>query len=148
MIPKTIVIHHSDSIGSTSITDIDKWHRLRGFPKSSLDFYVGYHYVILSNGTYVQTRKDNEIGYHCIPNDGKIGICLVGDFTLHEPGMVQLYTLQNLLLKLKYEFKIPFVFGHRDFNVTECPGNNLYLSVMIDKLNWAQKFLKFLRSKL
>ena len=149
MIPNTIVIHHSASRNDTPISEIDHWHKQRNFTKSSLGFYVGYHYVILYNGKLIQTRRDNETGCHTIPNDGKIGICVVGNFMLEEPSSAQLYTLGVLCNKLKKDYNIEEVKGHRDFSNTECPGNNLYLFVLQDKINLLKKLyiklLNFLR---
>jgi len=144
MIPNCIVLHHSASKASTPISEIDRWHKQRNFTKSSLGFFVGYHYVILENGKLIQTRRDNELGCHTIPNDGKIGICCVGNFMVETPTDAQLYTLGVLCNRLKKDYNIKEVKGHRDFSNTECPGNNLYLFVLQDKINW----LKFLIQKL
>lgn len=144
MIPDTIVVHHSASNANTPISEIDRWHKQRGFTKSSLGFFVGYHYVILSSGQLIQTRRDNEIGCHTIPNDGKIGVCCVGNFMLEKPTDAQLTTLKNLCEKLKKDYNINEVKGHRDFSNTECPGDNLYLYVLQDKINWLRKLINLL----
>jgi N-acetyl-anhydromuramyl-L-alanine amidase AmpD len=142
MIPTEIVIHHSASNANTPISEIDRWHKQRGFTKSSLNFYVGYHYVILSNGQLIQTRRDNELGCHTIPNDGKIGVCCVGNFSLEKPTDAQLDTLGVLCNKLKKDYNINEVKGHRDFSRTECPGDNLYLYVLQDKVSWLKKVIQ------
>ncbi len=144
MIPNTIVIHHSASRADTPISEIDRWHKQRNFTKSSLGFYVGYHYVILSDGKLIQTRRDNELGCHTIPNDGKIGICCVGNFMLEKPTDAQLSTLGVLCNRLKKDYNINEVKGHRDFSNTECPGDNLYLFVLQDKINWLRKLINLL----
>lgn len=147
MIPNEIVVHHSASNVNTPVAEIDRWHKFRNFSKSSLGFYVGYHYVILGSGQLVQTRRDNEIGCHTIPNDGKIGICLTGNFMTENPTNEQIITLATLIGKLKSDYKIPYVKGHRDFSNTECPGDNLYKSVLIDKISWLKWFLSVLLKK-
>lgn len=147
MIPNQITIHHSDSGINTTVAQINDWHRARDFTKSSLGFYVGYHYVILGDGSLVQTRRENEMGCHSRPNDGKIGICLVGNFEISEPSQTQLNTLTKLVNSIKTQYNISMVLGHRDCNKTECPGDNLYKFVLIDKINWLQKLLNILLTK-
>jgi hypothetical protein len=144
MIPNTIVIHHSASIPATPISEIDRWHKQRGFTKSSLGFFVGYHYVISYTGQLYQTRRDQELGCHTIPNDGKIGICLIGNFMVDTPSTMQLSTLSALCERLKKDYNINEVKGHRDFSNTLCPGDNLYLFVLQDKINWLRRVLNLL----
>lgn len=144
MIPVSIVIHHSASGPKTTVAEINAWHKARDFTLSSLGFYVGYHYVILFDGTFVQTRRDEEIGCHTIPNDGKIGICLTGNFMTDDPTIAQLVTLTDLVRKLKLAYNIPYIQGHRDFSNTQCPGDNLYKIALIDKISWLQKLINLL----
>jgi len=144
MIPNAIIVHHSASNINTPISEIDRWHKQRNFTKSSLGFFVGYHYVILADGKLIQTRRDNELGCHTIPNDGKIGICCVGNFMLENPTASQLQTLRVLCNRLKKDYNINEVKGHRDFSRTECPGDNLYLYVLQDKISWLKKLIETL----
>lgn len=149
MIPNQITIHHSASGFNTTIEQIDQWHKVRGFTKSSLGFYVGYHYVIFSDGTIHQTRRDNEIGCHSIPNDGKIGICLIGNFQITEPKSDQLESLISIINVLKKTYNISNILGHRDCNLTECPGDNLYkYTTKLSTINLLQRLIKhFLNPK-
>ena len=144
MIPKEIVIHHTaSSRDNTTVKNIDDWHKLRWADfRGSLGYWIGYHYVILSNGQLIQTRRDNELGCHTIPNDGKIGVCCVGNFSLEKPTDAQLDTLGVLCNKLKKDYNINEVKGHRDFSRTECPGDNLYLYVLQDKVSWLKKIIQ------
>jgi N-acetyl-anhydromuramyl-L-alanine amidase AmpD len=147
MIPNCIVIHHSASRPGTTVAEIDAWHKVRGFTLSQLGFYVGYHYVILEDGTCIQTRRDNEIGCHTIPNDGKIGICLTGNFMNYPPTQSQLVTLAALSSRIKIDYNIKYIQGHRDFSITECPGDFLYKNVLIDKISWLQKLINLILKK-
>jgi hypothetical protein len=122
MIPKSIVLHHSASRPDTSLASINWWHERRDFTLSSLGFYVGYHYVIFPDGTVEQTRRDNEIGCHSVPNDGKIGICFVGNFDIDQPTQDQIRAGSLLVNKLKSEYNITSVLAHSDCNKTDCPG--------------------------
>ena len=75
--PKTIdsiVIHCSATKEGAdfSAKDIDRWHKERGFDK------IGYHFVVLLDGSYQRGRADDEVGAHCTQqkmNFRSIGIC-------------------------------------------------------------------------
>lgn len=120
-----ILVHCSASGPKTTIADIRKWHKEQGWSD------IGYHFVILSDGTIEYGRKLEVEGAHCKGhNKDSIGICLVGgkDGTgkLHHFSKKQLDMLQVLIDGLKLEKpigigKVP-VFGHREFNnKKECP---------------------------
>ncbi len=137
MIPKQIIIHNTaSSRDKTTLDNVNEWHQLR-WPdfKSSLGFWVGYHYLITEDGAVVQTRRDNESGAHCIPNDGRIGICLTGNFDIEQPTSDQFNSLQNLLDKLTKEYGIALdnVLAHSQINNTACPGKHLYEWVLVYK---------------
>ena len=72
---KQIIIHCSDSDYEwhDNIDTIRRWHIARGFKD------IGYHYVILNDGTVVEGRSLSEPGAHCEgQNADSIGICLTG----------------------------------------------------------------------
>lgn len=144
MIVNTIVLHHSASSKNTTIEQINAWHKARGFALSSLNYYIGYHYVILGNGTVIQTRRDNEMGAHTIPNDGKLGICLTGNFMIEEPSDAQMSSLIPLVNKLKLLYGIKNVKAHREFSRTECCGDNLFKYVLKERISWLQQLLDIL----
>lgn len=146
MIPKIIVLHHSvSSRDKTTVQDINNWHKLRWTDfKSYLGWNVGYHFIITGDGKITQTRLVNELGAHCIPNEGKIGICLTGNFMIEKPSTEQIDSLNLLVNKIKKEYNIEEVFGHRDFNKTECCGDELYKWVLQQKINWLQKLINLL----
>ena len=55
------------------VKDVDRWHRDRGFK------CIGYHYLILLDGTVAPGRPAEEIGAHTTGhNSYSIGICYVG----------------------------------------------------------------------
>lgn len=127
MIVKQIVIHHTaSSRDRTTLQDVNAWHKLRWADfKSSLGYWVGYHYLITGDGKITQTRRDNEMGAHCIPNDGKLGVCLTGNFMLESPSDAQIKSLDELTTKLCKDYRIEYVTAHREVSNTECPGDNL-----------------------
>lgn len=130
MIPTSILLHHSaTNRDNTTLEDINNWHKARGFKSSSLGFYVGYHFVIFADGWTKQTRRENEIGSHTIPNEGKIGICLTGNFEIEMPTSAQLASLQELLERIKKDYQLDdsVIFGHGEKNKTLCCGKNLMI---------------------
>lgn len=59
-----------------STTDIDRWHKARGFKM------IGYHYVIRLDGTIEQGRPLEMTGAHCKGHNAhSIGICYIGGST-------------------------------------------------------------------
>lgn len=126
MTPTRIIWHHSAAENPTpQFMAINDWHKVRDFPKSSLGFYVGYHYVIEKDGTVMKAREDTEIGAHDTgENLNSLGICLVGDFTNIRPTIAQEKAFRKLLLELmlKHNISINSIEPHRRDDTTECPG--------------------------
>ena len=156
MIPKEIIIHHSaSSRDKTTIKDIDSWHKLR-WPnfQGSLGYWVGYHFVITGDGKITQTRRANEIGAHCIPNEGKVGICLTGNFEVETPNPEQMTTLQALIDRFKKEYNLTDknLYYHKEKSTTACPGKNLIiwvenyrkLSFLEEQIRWIKKLIETL----
>lgn len=125
----TIIVHCSDSsFGDAS--DIDKWHKERGWKK------IGYHYVILNgardkgvveptlDGRVEEGRPLNEVGSHVAGhNTTSIGICLISEGK-GLPTPPQFAALALLVADLRRRFSIPIesVFGHNQFSSKACPG--------------------------
>lgn len=129
-----MILHHSASKRDfTTFQDIENWHKSRFNFQSSLGFWSGYHFIIMNDGTTHKTRRENEMGAHCIPNDGKIGICLVGNFEEEMPTPKQLEQLGVLLEYLKREFRLTNkdIYSHNEKSQTLCPG--YHLTVWLDK---------------
>lgn len=118
--PTEIVVHHSASPLKTTVSDIRGWHVERGWPD------IGYHFVITRNSKIHKGRPLQYQGAHCLPNAGRIGICVVGDNTTKRSqwNHAQINTLENLLVALTTVFpSVKRVCGHRDTGAaTECPG--------------------------
>lgn len=127
-----IVIHHSATEIDNAVR-INRAHHERGFTSG-----LGYHFVIDNSSA---GRRDGQleighrwrqqmVGAHCNAggmNHHGIGICLIGDFTDHEPSEAQLATLVGLVNRLRSYYHIPLshVVRHRDVpgKDTACPGN-------------------------
>lgn len=119
----TIVIHCSATREGQDVraSDIDKWHRERGFRE------IGYNYVVGLDGTVEVGRPLTSDGAHCAEKDpsGKsynkhsVGICYVGG--LDASGRAkdtrtgpQKTALANLVYELIKTYPITQVIGHRD----------------------------------
>lgn len=150
MKPDTIVIHHSvSSRDKTTIPQINEWHKARDFTLSSMGYYIGYHYVIMGDGTVTQVRKDDQLGCHVLgKNLGKIGICLTGNFMADEPSRQQIESLENLCDTLKERYQISEVYAHREFSKTECCGDNLFKWILESRISWLQKLINILLNKI
>lgn len=114
----TIVIHCSATKRGMNFTskDIKKWHLSRGFKD------IGYHFVILLDGTIEIGRPLNIIGSHVSGyNTGSIGICYVGGLDYFgKPDDTRTNEQKESLIKLikllKENINIKEVKGHRDFS--------------------------------
>lgn len=140
--PTGIIIHHSASptIAEGQKVDvhlIDRWHEQRGFGRAGEDrtYHVGYHYVILPDGTIQRGRPEHMRGAHCEGHNDQLGICLVGNFSSsanphgrhgpNHPTEAQLVALNHLLKRLiqRYGFAPQDIHRHRDYAPTACPGD-------------------------
>lgn len=128
MNPRYIIIHHSASPQNTAWESVNSWHKGRGFPISSLGFYIGYHWLIGID--YVkQARATDEIGAHAYGwNDKSIGICLTGNYEEDlKPTQYQEEKLYKIIRDMMREYNIPEsnILLHRDTKATACPGKHI-----------------------
>ncbi len=99
----------------SSASDIDRWHRERGWKHG-----IGYHYVVRRDGTVERGRPLWRVGAHCKGhNQHSIGICYEGGLDIRgRPADTrtaeQKDTLQKLLERLKEDYPEAKVVGHRD----------------------------------
>jgi len=141
--PRGIVIHHSAvpmslNRGPIDRTTLDAIHARRGFRAFYWGkvYHVGYHYVILPDGTVQAGRPEHLRGAHASGYNSFIGVCLVGDFSHSdnpdgrygpvEPAKAQMTALRELCLRLERKYEIPpdHIFQHRDLDRhTQCPGD-------------------------
>ena len=117
-----IVIHCADTPKGVyfNVDDIRKWHvEERGWSD------VGYHYIILLDGTIEKGREDNINGAHVQGhNSSSIGICYIGGGNGEDTRTTaQKASLVHLISVLRRIHTTAEVFGHRDFKgVTKaCP---------------------------
>lgn len=118
-----IVIHCSATREGQNVkaSDIDKWHKERGFAM------IGYNYVIDLDGTIEVGRPLTMSGAHCntsgvsgkVYNSHSIGICYIGG--LDKSGNAkdtrtcrQKRSMQKLVNELVMKYPIVEIIGHRD----------------------------------
>jgi hypothetical protein len=139
-----IVIHHSASptevhrSGKTVPVDaaiIREWHKTEGWSD------IGYHFVIMPDGSCENGRPLNRPGAHCNfghRNSIGIGVCLVGNFSEAEVPEAQLSGLVNKVVQLLtvYKLKVEDVELHRDVPrvETECPGRYFPADVLMQEV--------------
>lgn len=93
-------------------------------------YHIGYHYLILPDGTIQMGRPEGCIGAHARHFNDWLGICTVGDFSGHRgwtpsvPTSKQFATVVSLCERLMSKYHIPpeNVRRHCDVNDTVCPG--------------------------
>lgn len=118
-----IILHCSATREGQAFTakDIDLWHRRQGFQM------IGYHYVILLDGTVEIGRPEELPGAHTYGhNANSIGICYIGG--LDQDGKPcdtrtpqQRQAMKQLIADLLRKFPNATVHGHREFANKDCP---------------------------
>ncbi len=135
----TIVVHHSGNTNDQSVQSVQNGHNIKG------DVDIDYHYVIAKNGAIYEGRDIGVRGAHVkLGNTGKIGILIMGDFEpgdyvnlpvigeikvndepADNPTEAQKSSLEEMIVYLDARYGINEIGGHKDFNSTRCPGENL-----------------------
>ncbi|MDR7865518.1 MAG: peptidoglycan recognition family protein [Sporomusaceae bacterium] len=114
-----IVIHHT-KIENMTVASIHDLHLRNGWAG------IGYHKIILPDGTVADGRPEYAIGAHALgANSHSVGISLVGDFDVSLPSSAQMASLIALTAELagKYGVSAANIVGHRDvYKDTTCPG--------------------------
>lgn len=104
-----------------SVSEIDSWHRQRGFD------CIGYHYVVGLDGGVGAGRPESRQGAHCLGHNAvSIGVVYVGG--LDKDGNpadtrtpAQKAALRTLLALLRRRYPQARIYGHRDFAAKACP---------------------------
>lgn len=109
--------------------DVRRWHTTpvskggRGWSD------IGYHYLVLLDGTVETGRDVDTIGAHCTGhNSHSIGVCYVGGmdsanrYAKDTRTELQKDALLQLLISLHRLYPYAKIRGHRDFANKECPS--------------------------
>ena len=134
-----LVVHHTASPKTTTISQIKQWHKDRGFSD------IGYHAVIYGDGSLHRGRSEDTVGAHALgANTGSLGVSVCGNFENDPVGDMQYRRLVRVLAYWcsKYNIAASKIYGHRDVGSTPtaCPGNNLYKALPAAKSD-VQKLL-------
>ena len=121
---KEIIVHCTATPEGRPVTikEITNWHKQRGFST------IGYHYVVMLDGSVQNGRDVNVAGAHCTNHNSiSIGVCYVGGCdkqmkTKDTRTPAQKYALLTLLKKLKVLYPNAKIHGHRDFAKKDCPS--------------------------
>ncbi len=118
-----LVIHHSASKPNTRFETIRRWHTAPK-PKGRGWSAIGYHHVILGDGSIRVGRPLTERGAHAPPNKGRIGVCVVGDNTVDGHGWTaaQIEALEDYVAAVRVLYPGITVVGHSSTKATACPG--------------------------
>lgn len=122
-----IIIHCTATEEGVSYTasDIDRWHKAKGWD------CIGYHFVVLLDGTVEAGRGVATVGAHCKGhNQRSIGVCYVGGLRNGKPADTrtpeQRKALRNLVATLRHCYPaISKVSGHNDYAAKACPCFNV-----------------------
>jgi len=131
--PQYLVIHHtavSYDKNPNQFDATDTYHEGKGFPKSSLGFYVGYHAMVEKDGSIRISRRDTDDGAHT-SQDGvnfkSLALCFTGDFDKEEPTLAQCKTAMQWITSKQESYKIPNnkVLPHRHWAPKTCWGSKV-----------------------
>ena len=122
----TLIVIHCSAVRTnqtSSVAQIDTWHRQRGFKLG-----IGYHYVVRRNGEIEQGRPEWLVGAHCMNhNKYSIGVCYEGGLNARgQPADTrtpeQKAALRTLLADLHRRYPNAVIVGHHDLNPQKaCP---------------------------
>lgn len=132
MTPERISIHHTEAPQASSreaaIEELQGIQRFHQRGRGWID--IAYHFLIDGSGRVWEGRP-LVVGAHVKDkNDGNVGISLMGDFSAgkRKPTAAQLESLIKVTRWLSQTYSIPAerIKGHRDQEITACPGASLY----------------------
>lgn len=160
--PCGIVVHHlavpPEVVPNPTIAIIDHLHQVRGFGAFYWGqiYHIGYHFIILPDGTILRGRPERLRGAHALGYNEYLGICLVGDFSSRDnpdgrmgptsPSEEQMRSLVKLTHDLQLKYRIPDarVVLHRELNSqTECPGDRFDKDSFLKRLALSSSHSRF-----
>lgn len=116
-----LILHHT-GINSwfSQLLPVNRYHKLKRYPRSRRGWYIGYHHFITKTGVAIRTRDDDEIGAHTLLdwNDHSIGVCIQGNFNKGVPREIQLIALRKLIK----QYNLPYKFHHEADKNRTCAG--------------------------
>jgi hypothetical protein len=132
-----ITVHHdgmnaftgeSESDSIKRLTSIQGSHTQRKAKTGEYWADIGYHYIIDRAGRVWEGRPIVYQGAHVQDcNEHNIGVMCMGNFMIQYPTKAQTDRLDQFVAQLMRDHRISLrnVRTHREWNPTECPGQNL-----------------------
>ncbi|MCB5167716.1 N-acetylmuramoyl-L-alanine amidase [Streptomyces bambusae] len=142
-VPHKIIVHHT---ATKNVTDYSRARAVtlaRAMQTYQMDtngwIDTGQHFTVTRGGFVTEGRHESLAalesgsemveGAHCIgQNTVAVGIENEGTYLTEEPRAEQYEVLVSLCAKIcvQYGIRAYQIYGHRDFNSTQCPGDRLY----------------------
>ncbi|MFE3875843.1 N-acetylmuramoyl-L-alanine amidase [Kitasatospora sp. NPDC059146] len=141
--PDKVIVHHTATPNVTDYSQAAAFSLARSMQTYQMDsehwIDTGQHFTV-SRGAYVMEGRHSSLatlrgggqhveGAHCTAqNTVAIGIENEGTYSTVDPRSQQYAALIDLITYIcqQYGLRAYQVYGHRDFNNTECPGDRLY----------------------
>ncbi|GAA3370654.1 hypothetical protein GCM10020367_18130 [Streptomyces sannanensis] len=148
-VPHKIIVHHTATANSTDYSQAHAFSLARSIQNHHMDVRgfidTGQHFTISAGAHVMEGRHSSEAALasgtqyvesaHCTEqNTVAVGIETEGTFTTQEPRPAQYTALVQLCTHIcrQYGLRAYQIYGHRDFNNTDCPGDRLY--ALLDRL--------------
>lgn len=146
---KQILIHHTAVRRTAHPRQFEIVRRYHTQTRRWVD--IAYHWFVEPNGDLIKGRDESIIGVN-----GRLNVCLAGNFEVEEPTKEQIATLERVLDEKRKEFNVPreSVLGHQEISATLCPGRNLmpwiraYRARPEQVIDNCQKKIKELKAKI
>ncbi len=149
LVPRGIVVHHSATPTyvqgrQVDAAFLDEVHATQGWGMRYGErvYHIGYHYVILPDGSVEPGRPEWMPGAHTVGYNNYLGICLVGDFSRPaghppQPTRAQVDALVKLIRQQikKHRLSPQRLYRHRDLDATECPGIGVPWEEIVARVN-------------
>jgi N-acetyl-anhydromuramyl-L-alanine amidase AmpD len=141
--PTKVIVHHTATPNSTDYSQAHAYSLSRSIQNYHMDsngwIDTGQQFTI-SRGGYITEGRHRSLealqsgtthvrGAHCSnQNDVAVGIENEGTYTTVSPPQALYNKLVALIAYICQQYGIPStqIYGHRDFNATQCPGDKLY----------------------
>lgn len=140
--PNKIIIHHTASSNTSDFSQSWAYQYARIVQQSHFNrgwIDTGQHFTISRGGfilegrhrslEVLQGRTSHVRGAHCPgQNDSAVGIENEGTYSSVQPPTTLYNQLVALCVYICQQYSIPSsqIYGHRDFDATDCPGDRLY----------------------
>jgi hypothetical protein len=144
-LPWRVTLHHSDGKYTRTLAESKAEARF------IQDFHIhgrgwndiAYHFLVDPSGNILEGRPEGTLGAHTLSNnEGNVGIVLLGTYhppVNNRPTQAQLDAVVALgrYLVARYGIDPKELKGHRDYKLTDCPGNLAYAKLDALRLAFA-----------